>query len=155
MNEPKVRIVELEPSRVASAWGYGVRPDEAAWEKLGAWMRSVGLEVAGRRFFGFDNPCPTPGQVRYGYEGWVTVGGGEDVSPSADIRLDDFDGGRYAVIRCTLEELADAWKWLFDWRRRSGITPAFHRALEECLTPPVEGAGGVFDLYLPIAEKPA
>lgn len=153
MDEPKVRIVELEPVRVASAWGYGTAPDVDAWKKLASWMRASGIEAAGRRFFGFDNPCPAPGQVRYGYEGWVTVG--PEVPPSGDVRLDDFDGGRYAVIRCRLDELAEAWKWLFDWRRKSGIPPAFHRALEECLSPPVEGDGGEswFDLYLPIAEE--
>jgi DNA gyrase inhibitor GyrI len=151
MNEPKVRIVELEPVRVASAWGYGTAPDVVAWNKLGAWMRSLGLEAAGRRFFGFDNPCPAPGQVRYGYEGWVTLED-EEATPSGDVRLDDFDGGCYAVIRCTLEDLADAWKWLFDWRKRNGIAPAFHRALEECLAPPVAGQSPLFDLYLPIAR---
>lgn len=152
MDEPKVRIVELEPARMASAWGYGTRPEEDAWKKLATWMRSTGLEAAGRRFFGFDNPCPTPGQVRYGYEGWVTVG--EDVPPSGDVRLDDFDGGRYAVIRCKLNELADAWKYLFQWRRENGVEPAFHRALEERLSPPIDGSAGesFFDLYLPIGE---
>ena len=43
MSELDVRIVKLEPMRVASLWGYGPEPETIAWEKLRAWADPKGL----------------------------------------------------------------------------------------------------------------
>ena len=37
MSELDVRIIEIEPMRVASAHGFGEQPEIIAWEKILAW----------------------------------------------------------------------------------------------------------------------
>ena len=70
-----VRIVQLEPLRVASALGFGPSPEAIAWEKILGWARQNGLPDAAStgatgkpapRFFGFNNPSPSPGSPNYG-----------------------------------------------------------------------------------------
>ena len=75
MNELNVRIVKLEPMRVASFHGFGTSPEHQAAENLIAWAGPKGLLDAGgkHRIFGFDNPCPSPGSPNYGYEFWITI----------------------------------------------------------------------------------
>jgi hypothetical protein len=75
MSELIVQIVRLEPTRVAAALGYGASPEMEAWGKLLAWAESQGLlaEIHKHRFFGFNNPNPSPGSPNYGYEQWMTV----------------------------------------------------------------------------------
>ena len=62
MSDFEVRIVRLEPLRVASAYGFGASPEEQAWQKLLAWAESQGLMTGDPlpRFFGFNNPDPRP-----------------------------------------------------------------------------------------------
>jgi len=43
MSELKVRVVHLEPIRVAFASGFGTNPEEQAWEKLLSWAKRKGL----------------------------------------------------------------------------------------------------------------
>jgi hypothetical protein len=42
MSELEIRIVELEPMRVASVYGFGESPELQAWEKLIAWAGPKG-----------------------------------------------------------------------------------------------------------------
>ena len=85
MGELDVRIVKLEPMRVASAYGFGTSPEEEAWGKLLAWARAKDLLNEDVRFFGFNNPNPSPGSPNYGYEQWMTVG--QDVEPEGRVVL--------------------------------------------------------------------
>lgn len=114
-----VRIVQLEPLRVASALGFGPSPEAIAWEKILGWARQNGLlpegdatqpETSGVRFFGFNNPSPSPGSPNYGYEQWMTVG--PDVVGSGEIPIKEFPGGLYAVTRCELRNIEATWKAL-------------------------------------------
>ncbi len=75
MNELDVRIVRLEPMRVASFHGFGTSPEHEAARKLIAWAKPGSLLDAPNkhRIFGFDNPCPSPGSPNYGYEFWITI----------------------------------------------------------------------------------
>ena len=150
-----VRTVELEPMHVVSALGYGETPEEQAWGLV--------LEFAGRsslepwdgthRFFGFNNPDPTPGSPNYGYEQWITVPDGTTAPKPLEVK--QFAGGRYAVLRLHgLEGIGDAWKELVAWVEEQGygIAASEHACLEELLTPldqPQES--WEFDLYLAIA----
>ena len=101
MEELQVRIVQLEPLRVASAHGFGESPEGMAWDKLIAWIRKTGLldQPEKPRLFGFNNPSPSAGSPNYGYETWVTVG--PEVQPEGEIMIKDFAGGLYAVTRLT------------------------------------------------------
>jgi DNA gyrase inhibitor GyrI len=156
MNKPEIRIVKLEPMRVASVHGFGESPEGIAWNKLWAWAEPKGLldDPEKHRIFGFDNPAPSPGSPNYGYDFWILVG--PEVEPEGDASIKDFDGGLYAVARCEgLDNIGPVWKQLVRWREDSHYQRGHHQWLEEHIgqarkeTPPEEL---VMDLYLPIVE---
>lgn len=150
MSKIQARIVRLEPMRVASAHGFGKEPEGEAWDILLAWAKPKGLldDLKARRFFGFNNPDPSPGSPNYGYEQWITVG--PDVEPEGEVKVRDFPGGLYAVTRCEGVPNPGLWQQLVAWCEDSQYKLAPHQWLEECLTPLT--TEWVFDLYLPIAE---
>lgn len=153
MSEIEVRIVRLEPLRVASAYAFGEQPELQAWEKILTWAKSQGIEdLTAHRFFGFNNPSPSPGSPNYGYEQWMTVG--QDVVPGEGIEFKDFPGGLYAVARSEgIQNITQDWRNLALWREESKYQEAHHQWLEECFTPQAERIEDyVFDLYIPIAE---
>lgn len=153
MSEIEVRVLNLEPMRVASANGFGESPEEQAWSKLLTWARSQGYgDLGEHRFFGFNHPNPTPGSPNYGYEQWMTVG--PEAQASEGIEIKEFSGGLYAVTRCEdLQHIGDIWKQLVVWREDSKYKEAHHQWLEECFTPEAKQLEEyVFDLYAPITE---
>jgi DNA gyrase inhibitor GyrI len=154
MSELNVRIVKLEPMRVVSTYGFGPGPEGIAWTKMRAWLEQKGLmgELASHRFFGFNNPSPSPASPNYGYEQWMTVG--PDAQAEGDARIVQFAGGLYAVTSCKLRVITPTWMSLVAWREGSHYKPAHHQWLEEELTPfaPGEVEDYDFDIYLPIAE---
>lgn len=158
MNTLDVRLVTLAPMRVASFYGFGPSPEFVAWEKLMAWSRPNGLldGPAQARIFGFNNPNPSAGSPNYGYEFWIEVDPQRkfEVGEKADVKILDFDGGRYAVTRCQgVEAIPATWQSLVHWLADSSHQPGSHQWLEEHLGPvdaPAEE--WVFDLYAPIAE---
>jgi DNA gyrase inhibitor GyrI len=149
-----VRIVSLEPLRVAAALGFGASPEAQAWEKLLSWARAEGVLQSrpAPRFLGFNNPSPTPGSPNYGYEQWVTVG--PEACGSAEVTIRDFPGGLYAVTRCTLANIGEAWQQLVSWAEDSRYEITQEQCLEECLD---ALAGGPetsrFDLYLAVRDR--
>jgi len=157
----EVRVVRLEPLHVASALGFGPNPEHLANEILRTWARANGLgqDLKAHRFFGFNNPSPSPGSPNYGYEVWMTVG--PDALSGQSVEIKDFPGGLYAVARCKLRNITEAWGKLAAWCEQSPYTQARHQWLELCLTPefilrPESGADPMeadFDLYLPIAGE--
>jgi DNA gyrase inhibitor GyrI len=153
MNELDVRIVKLEPMRVASTVGFGTSPEELAWEKILGYAEEMGLMEEGekRRFFGFNNPSPSAGSPNYGYEQWITVDA--DTPASGDVIIKDFSGGTYAVTRCNLTDIGEKWQALVKWAESSPYTVSHKLCLEEALTPPQEDMPAmILDLYLPIVE---
>jgi DNA gyrase inhibitor GyrI len=161
MSELNVRIVKLEPIRVAAALGYGASPEVEAWGKLVSWAESQGLlsEIQSHRFFGFNNPNPSPGSPNYGYEQWMTIDA--STQPGGEVEIKEFSGGLYAVTRCQgTDNLPAAWQALVAWQEDSRFKLASHWCLEECLTPqhflPLDrepAFGQVeFDLYLQVTE---
>ena len=157
--QSEVRIVTLDPMRVACATGFGAQPEMLAWTKLLAWARQQGIanDFRGHRFFGFNNPSPTPGSPNYGYEQWITVESVEQ--PEGDVTVKDFEGGRYAVARCQgPQTIYETWKELLVWCENSPYAFAQHPCLEECLSVELLGLDEVpwdkvfFDLYMPVAE---
>ena len=153
MSELEVRIVTLEPMRVASAHGFGEQPEEQAWTKILNWVSSQGFEdLSQHRFFGFNNPNPSPGSPNYGYEQWILVG--PEVEGNDDIEIKEFPGGLYAVTRSEgLLNITENWMKLAVWREDSKYKEAHHQWLEECFTPLAESLEDfVFDLYAPIVE---
>jgi effector-binding domain-containing protein len=154
MSELEVRIVQMEPMRVASALGFGESPEPLAWEKILAFGESKGLDIEAARFFGFNNPNPSPGSPNYGYEQWMTVG--PDVEGEGDVTIKEIPARRYAVARCEgIDTIGEDWRKLALWFEESPYKkpPHWHECLEELLTPPdAPYEEYVFDLYLPLAE---
>lgn len=153
MSEIKVKIVELEPMRMISAYGFGAEPEGTAWEKIEAFSKNNGLNLADDSVttFGFNNPNPSKGSPNYGYEIWLPVA--EDVDPEGDLRIIDFTGGLYAVTTFKgLENIGEVWGKLAKWREGSKYKHAHHQWLEELLTFEVPPEDFVFNIYLPIAE---
>jgi DNA gyrase inhibitor GyrI len=156
MSELEVRIVRLEPMRVASAHAYSESPEQDAMAKLVAWAKPKGLleDLEKHRVFGFNNPDPSPGSPNYGYEFWIVVG--PDVEPEGEIKIKEFSGGLYAVTRCEVkapwEDIPATWKRLVAWRENSKYRGASHQWLEKHLGLLESSEEFVLDLYLPIAE---
>jgi DNA gyrase inhibitor GyrI len=152
MSELKVRIVRLEPLRVACAHGFGESPEDEATQKMQAFAASKGLDLGKVRWFGFNNPNPSPGSPNYGYDVWITVD--PDVEGEGDVKIIEFAGGLYAVTRFKgLSNIGEVWRQLVLWREDSPYKKGHHQWLENLLTPPdVPLEEFVFDLYLPIAE---
>jgi DNA gyrase inhibitor GyrI len=162
MSELDVRIVKLDPMRVASAHGFGPNPEELAWKKLVDWAKPRGLlaDLESHRIFGFNNPNPSASTPNYGYELWIVVG--PEVEAGDGIEIKEFAGGLYGVARCkpkTGEEIGEAWQELVKWLEASPYDHARHQWLEEHIVPggiPESGelAVGEFelDLYAPIAK---
>ncbi len=154
MSDLDVRIVRMEPMRVASAHGFGTNPEEQAWNKILAFADAKGLDRGTARFFGFNNPSPSPGSPNYGYEQWMTVG--PDVGPEGEVIIKEIPARMYGVTRCEgLSNIGEVWRQLVLWFEDSAYRqpPHWHECLEELLTPPgVPYEEYVFDLYLPIAE---
>ena len=155
MENLDVRIVDLPPLRVASAHGFGEGPEGLAWDQMMAWLKQRGFwkDGSGRRFFGFNNPDPSPGSPNYGYEVWATVG--PEVKSEGEITVKAFSGGRYAVTRCVVkdpyQDIPSTWKRLVAWVETSPYQPARHQWLEEAFWE--EGPGDqtfTLDLFMPI-----
>lgn len=157
MSDLDIRIVTIEPIRVASVWGFGPSPEEIAWQKLQAWAGSKGLldRPEKHRIFGFNNPNPSAGSPNYGYELWIEVD--SETGPDADVRIEGFQGGAYAVSRCEVPAgdysiIHRTWKQLAIWRESSRFKGASHQWLEEFIPVELPGIELVLDLHIPIAE---
>ena len=147
------RIARVEPMRVASAMGFGPSPESLSWEKLWAYVERCGLMTDGQphRFFGFNNPDPTPASPNYGYESWVTLGPEAQADDGVEIKT--FGGGLYAVTACpSPREIGEVWQALIKWCKVNRHRGARRQWLEEVLNPqPATGEPPFhFDLYMPL-----
>jgi DNA gyrase inhibitor GyrI len=154
MSDLDVRIVQLEPLHVARAHGFGESPEAQAFEKMLAYVGSAGLALDDKtvRWFGFDNPSPSPGSPNYGYDVWVTVG--PEARSEGDVKILDFPGGLYGVAPCKgVSNITEVWTQLVGWLENSEYRRGNHQWLEELLTPPdVDYEDYRFDLYIPITR---
>ncbi len=90
MNEIDVRVVTLPPMRFICFNGFGPSPEGQAFDKASAWMKANGIweNRKEHRFFGYNNPDPSPGSPNYGYDVWVSVD--QTVKPDGEGRLIEF-----------------------------------------------------------------
>jgi DNA gyrase inhibitor GyrI/DNA-binding transcriptional ArsR family regulator len=163
MKEFEIKIVRLEPMRVASAHVISTTPENEAWEKMRAWAEPRGLleDLEKHPVFGFNNPNPLPDRKEYGYEFWIRVE--PHVEPEGDIKIKEFEGGLYAVTTCRLKEeleseffqkegYLESWKKIVDWVKSSRYRYGKHQCLEEAHDPNASEEELVLDLYCPIEE---
>ncbi|MFW9854299.1 MAG: effector binding domain-containing protein [Candidatus Thorarchaeota archaeon] len=153
-----VRIVELDPMRVASVQAISKSPENDAWKKIQPWAEKLGLfdDLEKHPVFGFNNPDPSPGKEEYGYEFWVRVE--PEIEPEGEIEVKEFSGGLYAVTTTRLivndDNIIPAWKQLGEWVKESkeydfGEFPCLERALNPRASP----ENLILDLYCPIKER--
>lgn len=165
MSELEVRVVELNPMQVASALGYGPEPELQAWGTLLQWASGQGLlhDPEACRFFGFNNPDPTPGSPNYGYEQWLEIP--PHIQPDGEVKRKQFPGGLYGVTNCNLLDIGNKWQLLVAWCEASDYYQADGQCLEALKNPAdfITPAGRLLleqnrfaefsmELYLPIAE---
>ncbi len=116
MESLDARVVQMKAMRVISVQVIGPSPEIAAWQKLKEWATPKGLLGTGAkvRLFGFNNPDPEPGKQDYGYELWLVVGA--KINADAGVKIKDFPGGEYAVLRVKgAENIPGAWQQLLAW----------------------------------------
>jgi DNA gyrase inhibitor GyrI len=159
MENLEVQIKTLPPMRVATLYAYSLSPEIDARQRLVTWAKSHGYwqQAPAVRIFGFDNPPPSEGSPNRGYEFWITVG--PDAQPDDQIKIQEFPGGLYAVLRCDVttaepfDVIPTTWQQLVKWMESSHYKPGNHQCLEEELTRNEEnGKNFILDLYLPITE---
>ena len=157
MSELDVKIVKLEPMRVASFHAFGESPELEAAKKLVDWAKPEGLlDAEGtHRIFGFNNPDPSPGSPNYGYEFWIDIG--PDYQVEKDVTVKEFGGGVYGAVRVKgVENIAPAWRKIMEWQPGSKYQWAKNQYLEEHIAPrpfSVTDKELVLDLYFPLMER--
>ncbi|MBT3389069.1 MAG: hypothetical protein HN413_01515 [Chloroflexi bacterium] len=153
MSELEVKIIELPPMRMISAYGFGTEPEPIAWDKMLIFALAKSLRKEGElpQTFGFNNPNPSKGSPNYGYELWMPVV--EDVLPEGDLRIVHFTGGLYAVTPFKdLNKIGKVWQQLAHWREASHYKRGQHQWLEEQTAASDVLEELEFNLYLPIIE---
>lgn len=149
-----VRIIKLHPMRVAWYRAESADPETDAWNGLYPWVRENGLDqLFTTRYFGFNNPSPTPGKPVYGYEVWVTVT--DEVKESGEIKIKTFPGGLYAVTNTHGHDIGETWQKLNRWVKENSYAMGNHQWLEEHIVIDENswGPGMQLDLYHPIVKK--
>ncbi len=155
MSELDVRIVRLEPMRVASVRATSTEPEHEAWLKLQAWAEPRGLldDLEKHPVFGFNNPNPSEDREEYGYEFWIRVD--EDVESDDVVRVLEFQGGRYAVTTCKLMNdpngnMPEVWMKLYEWVKESEYEWQQTQELEKPHDLTSADDDLLLDLFLPI-----
>lgn len=160
MSEQEVRIVKLEPMRVASFHGFGTSPEDEAWKKMEAYAKAKGFfetMESEHRIFGFDNPTPSAGSPNYGYEFWITVG--PETASEGEVEVKDVPGGTFAVLRWDgmgnpWETIPAAWQKLVLWNENNArYRMSRGQCLEEHLRPDHKTDNNfMLDLYMAVEE---
>lgn len=156
MEHLDVRLIRLEKMTVVSALGFGTQPELQAWDKILSFARANGLldQPQRPRFFGFNNPNPSPGSPNYGYEQWMTIPSG--LNPETGLEVKEIPASLYAVTRFQgLEHIGPMWMSLVAWCEASPYQMDEGQCLEELISP-IEDMDNlnkyVFDLYIPLIE---
>jgi len=150
----EVRIVHLEPMRVACANAFGVTPEADAWKALLGWAKGRGLldERRSYRLFGYDNPLSGEKGL-HGYDTWITVGPDAQCQSEERVQVKEFAGGLYAVARCSVADVVGTWIRLREWVLSSSYETGNCQWLEEHLTlPQAPWQDVLLDLHYPLAE---
>jgi len=109
-----VRIVRLPAMTVAAYCAVSATPEFDCAKVFDPFVLGNGLhKKSGFRSFGFNNPDPSENNPAYGYETWVTIP--EDFNVITPFMKKQFDGGLFASISATLNEIGERWTQLYKW----------------------------------------
>jgi DNA gyrase inhibitor GyrI len=159
MSDLEVRIVNLEPMRVASVRVVSESPEVDAWSKLRSWAEPRGFlqDDENHPIFGFNNPNPQQDRKEYGYELWIKVG--SEVESDEEVEVKDYPGGLFAVTTCKLagdpsgRNILETWKVLLEWVKASKYSWRKVHELEKVHDPLASEPDIILDLYLPVEEE--
>ncbi|MFX1521811.1 MAG: effector binding domain-containing protein [Promethearchaeota archaeon] len=106
-----IKLVELNPMRVASFQYVGENPELNAFKELTKWVQGKNLLSKNVRyhFFGFNNPIPTENNSVYGYEVWFPLD--DDFEGDDEIKIKEFKGGLFAVKEMLLSDFISDQGW--------------------------------------------
>ena len=150
-----VKIMRMEPMRVASFHAFGESPENDAVEKLITWAQPLGLlnNPDGHPVYGFNNPNPEEGKKEYGYEFWIKI---DENYNEKETVYKTYGGGTYAVTRVEVrepwEDIPKAWMNLLKWVQDNGYTMKQDVCLEHTLDPKAVNGQFILDLMLPIEK---
>ena len=128
-----VRIVKLPAMTVAAYRAESETPENDCGKIFNKFVLENNLHRRdGYRNFGFNNPSPVEGSPVYGYEMWVTIPDGFDVS--APLVKKQFSGGLYASVSTHMNEIGERWQLLNAWCKESEMYELDFSCpcLEEC-----------------------
>ena len=109
-----VRIVKLPAMTVATYCAISATPEMDCSKVFDPFVLENNLHKrSGFRSFGFNNPDPSEDSPTYGYEMWVTIP--EDFHVSEPLTKKHMNGGLYASISTTLNEIGERWMQLSEW----------------------------------------
>lgn len=146
----EVKIVELEPMRVASFQAISETPEHMAAQMLADWAQPRGFldDLEKNPVFGFNNPNPSEGEKEYGYEFWVKV---DDDYDEEGVVLKDIEGSKYVVTTCeSLSIIGERWMQLVEWVKNSEYEWREGECLEKTHDFSASDEDLVLDLYIPI-----
>jgi len=113
-----VRIVRLPAMTVAAYCAVSATPEADCAKVFDPFVLGNELhKKSGFRSFGFNNPDPSEDSPTYGYETWVTIPADFNV-PMPFVKK-QFDGGLFASISATLNEITERWTELYNWCENS------------------------------------
>lgn len=161
ISDDQIRLIWLPRLRVASARFFGPDPEREASFRLREWMRERGVPLETSRYYGFNNPDPTPASPNYGYEQLVVLDDEyKNAVASSQVAIKEMPIGLYAVYRHfgSAERLPASWCALIAWVQTSKYRLSASQYLEEIVSvaeytkdePNPENM--VFDLHIAISE---
>ena len=113
-----VRIVRLPAMTVAAYCAVSATPEIDCSKVFDPFVLGNDLhKKSGFRSFGFNNPDPSEDSPTYGYETWVTIP--EDFDVPAPFVKKQFEGGLFASVSATLNEIGERWVKLYEWCENS------------------------------------
>ena len=95
MTDLTVEMRDLDEMVVVRGSGFGVEPEPLAWNLIFEFAALHGFDMVSgeHRFFGFNNPNPSPGIPEYGYEQWMTIPPDLQVDPDGPVARKVFPPG--------------------------------------------------------------
>lgn len=152
----RVQVKTLGALRVAFYRAASLTPEDDSFKHMEEWLSRQDIKnPAAVRKFGFDVEV-SPEQQRKGwrgYEVWCAVP--ENVKASGGVKIKEFDGGLYAMMKVTdpfsnpFEVIPAGWNRLVGWARTS---TEYVIGKHQCLEEPVGTNENLcLNLYLPIA----
>ena len=109
-----VRIVKIPAMTVASYRAESATPEDDCSKVHNKFILENNLHKwSGFRHFGFNNPSPSEGNPVYGYELWLAIP--DDFVVPEPLIKKQFDGGLYASVSTTMNEIGERWQMLNEW----------------------------------------